>query len=174
MISYRITKFNPSKRDVQGYYLDDSEWTAISDIGKSKYNNITYEEYEKIETAYVEAIMLILREKNIESLKVAALEASYYDIETFEEDKRSGRLRNIEVDYHQQVATLKNGKILNLAEIPTIIRLILRECIWMELLTTDFKLTFGYDYYMYVKCYDLKDSTIRETEKINLFVEQYS
>jgi len=31
---YRTTKFNPKKRNKQGYFLDNSEWTAISDVGK--------------------------------------------------------------------------------------------------------------------------------------------
>ena len=174
MINYRITKFDPRKRNKQGHFLDNSEWTAISDIGKSAYKYVTYEEYEKVETTYIDAVRLILREKNLNSLEVDGLEASYYTKEAFEEDTLSGRLRNIEVDYHDEIATLKNGTTLSLAEIPTIMRLILRECIWMKLLQADFSLTFGYDYYMYVKCYNLKGATIKAIEKMNLFVEPYS
>jgi hypothetical protein len=46
MTSYRITKYDPGRRNEQGHYLDDSEWTAISDIGKPEYNNMTYQAYE--------------------------------------------------------------------------------------------------------------------------------
>lgn len=50
-------KYNPLKRNKQRHYLDDSEWTAISDINKAKYDNLTFEEYEKVESAYIDAII---------------------------------------------------------------------------------------------------------------------
>ena len=50
-------------------------------------------------------------------------------------------------------------------------RLVLRETVWMNLLESEFKITFGYDYYMYVECSELKNSTINQIEKMGLFVE---
>src|SRR5690606_29425444 len=97
-MTYRITKFEPKKRNEKGRFLDNSEWTAISDIGKPEYRNVDYEEYEKIETAYVESIMLILEEKNITSLKVDSLEL-HDTLVDFEGYKQDGRLKNIDVDF---------------------------------------------------------------------------
>ena len=168
--TYRITKFDPKKRNEEGHFLDNSKWTAISDIGKSKYRNVGYEEYEKTETAYAESIKLILGEKNISSLKIDSLER-HYTFEDFENYQKDGRLKNIDVDFNIEIATLKNGTVLNLGEIQKIIRLILRETVWMELLESEFKITFGYDYYMYVECSDLEKSTINRIEKMGLFVE---
>ncbi len=170
MTSYRITKFNPNKRNQEGHFLDDSEWTAISDIGNPKYNNVGYEEYEKIETTYVEAITLILYEKGIESLELDSLEL-HNGLEDFERYKKDGRLQNITIDFEREIAPLKNGDILNVGEIKKLVRLILREIIWMQLFNSEIKITFGYDYYMYVECSELKNSTIKDIEEKGLFVE---
>ena len=51
------------------------------------------------------------------------------------------------------------------------IRLILRETVWMNLLNSEFKITFGYDYYMYVECSELTSMTIKQIERMGLFVE---
>ena len=169
-MKYRITKFDPKKRNVEGHFLDNSEWTAISDIGKPEYNNLSYEEYEKIESAYVKSIKLILDEKNIQNLKIDLLEL-HDTFEDFENYKKDGRLKNIDVDFNREIATLKNGTILNLREIQKMICLILRETIWMNLLKSEFRITFGYDYYMFVECSELTNSTIKQIEKTGLFVE---
>jgi len=169
-MTYRITKFDPKKRNEEGHFLDDSEWTAISDIGNPKYNNVNYAEYEKIETAYIESIKLILDEKRISNLKIDSFEL-YNTIEDFENFKKDGRLKNIDIDFKSEIATLKNGTTLNLIEIQKIIRLILRETIWMNLINSEFKITFGYDYYMYVECSELTKSTIEKIQEMGLFVE---
>lgn len=169
-MNYRITKFDPKKRNDEGHFLDDSEWTAISDIGKSEYNSVDYEVYEKIETAYAESIKLILDEKNITNLKVDSLEL-HASLEDFENYKKDGRLKHINVDFNTEIGTLENGTILNLKQLQKMIRLILRETVWMNLLNSEFKIIFGYDYYMYVECSELTNSIIKRIEKMGLFVE---
>jgi hypothetical protein len=66
---------------------------------------------------------------------------------------------------------LKDGETLNLTEVQKMIRLILRETIWMYLTSSDLKISFGYDYYMYVECSELSKTTLGEIEKMGLFVE---
>ncbi|MBR9917492.1 hypothetical protein GYB29_07390 [bacterium] len=150
--------------------MDNSEWTAISDIGKPEYKNVSYEEYETTENAYTESVRLILDEKNIQSLKIDSLELynSYEDFENWEKD---GRLQNIEIDFNNEIANLKDGTILNSTEVQKMIRLILRETIWMKLISSDLKITFGYDYYMYVECSELSKTIVDKIEKMGLFVE---
>jgi hypothetical protein len=123
-MNYRITKFDPKKRNKEGQFLDNSEWTAISDIGKPEYKNVSYEEHETTEKAYTESIRLILDEKNIQNLEVDSIELhdSYEDFENY---KKDGRLKNIEIDLNNEIANLKDGTILNLMEVQKIIRLIL-------------------------------------------------
>ncbi len=169
-MTYRITKFDPKKRNEEGHFVDNSEWTAISDIGKSEYRNVDFEEYEKTETAYAESIKLILNEKNITSLKIDSLELRD-TFEDFEIYRKNGRLKNIDIDFNNEIDILENGTTLNLTQIQKMIRLILRETIWMNLLGSKFKITFGYDYHMYVECSEFEKSTINRIEKMGLFVE---
>lgn len=150
--------------------MDNSEWTAISDIGKPEYNSLTYEEYEKIESAYVDAIKSIIKDNNLEFLKVDSLEL-HDKKQDFKKYEKTGRLKNITFDFDKEVGNLKNGLQLSLSEIDKIIRLILRETVWMLLVNNNFEVRFGYDYYMYVKTDNIKQSTIQEIENTGLFVE---
>ena len=170
MTSYRITKYNPVGRNEQGNYLDNSEWTAIGDIGKAEYNYITYEQYEKVESAYVTGVKAIMKDNNLDFLTVDSLELRDKK-QDFNNHAVTGRLKNINVDYDKDIKSLKNGLRLNLEQIDKIIRLILRETIWLLLVNDNFEVRFGYDYYMYVKCKHLEISTIRKIEKNGLFVE---
>ena len=170
MINYRITKFNPKKRNQDGHYLDDSEWTAISDIGNPKYRNVTYQEYEKTETAYVDTIKQILKSKNITNLFIDSLE-SYNSEDDFNDFEKEGRLKNLDFDFKKDINGLKEKAVLEFEEIDKIIQLILRETIWMNLVNSDIKIKFGYDYYMYVECSKIDEKVIGEIEKTGLFVE---
>ena len=170
MVSYRITKFDPAKRNEQGAYIDQAEWTAISDVGKPAYGNLTYEEYEKTEIAYVEAVQVILAEKEIECLNIDSLELRSTKRD-FKEYHNSGRLRGVEVDFNKDIKRLRNGLPLNQNQIGVMTRLILRETIWMLLVDNSVEVRFGYDYYMYVKCPKLKPVTIKRIEESGLFVE---
>ncbi len=170
MTSYSITKYNPEKRNALGHYLDHSEWTSIADIGKPAYNNLDYAAYEKTETAYVDAIKIILNDINVSCLKVESLELNISK-EEFENDETTEKLKNINVDFDKEIMKLKNGFELNLVSIEKIIRLILREMIWMVLVNENIKIRFGYDYYMYVSTLNLKPSTISKIESNGLFVD---
>jgi hypothetical protein len=170
MMSYRITKYNPDKRNAQGHYMDNSEWTAISDIDKPEYNSVTYAEYEKVETAYVDAIKAIMLDNNLKFLLVDSLELHDKN-QDFKKYEETGRLKNIIVDFDKDVKILKNGLQLGFSELDKIIRLILRETVWMVLINNDFEVRFGYDYNMYVKIDSIKKSTIKAIGKNGLFVE---
>ena len=65
----------------------------------------------------------------------------------------------------------ENGFELDFESIEKIIRLILREMIWMVLVNENIKIRFGHDYYMYVSTVNLKPSTISKIENNGLFVE---
>jgi hypothetical protein len=128
MINYRITKYDPKNRNVEGHYLDSKEWTAISDLGNPKYKNVTFDEYEKVESNYVGAIQLILKEKNILSLEIDSLEL-YHTEKDFENFTKDGRLKNLTIDFDKEIKKLKDSLKLSLNEILKYSRLILRETI---------------------------------------------
>lgn len=170
MVNYRITKYNPQKRNKDGHYTDTTEWTSISDIDKKDYDDPTFEQYKKVEDAYVEAIKVILNEKDISMLTIEMLEL-YDSKDDFEKLMKTTALHEIIVDYNTEIKTLKNGLTLNLFQIEKLIRLILRETIWMLLKGPGIKIKFGYDYYMYVTCSELSINSVRLIEKSGLFVE---
>ncbi len=170
MTSYRITKYNPEKRHEKGYYLDQKEWTGISDIGRPENNYLTYEEYEITESAYVEAIKYILNESNFDSLRISSIE-NRNTKGKYKKYSNSYNLRNINVDFENEINKLKNGQELRAMQLEKIIRLILREVIWMVLSNDEIEIRFGYDYYMYVKHRKLNLATITKIEQLGLFVE---
>ena len=169
MATYRITKFDPAKRNEVGAYTDHSEWTSISDIGKAEYRNLTYKQYEGVETAYISALKAILAENGIVSLEVEDLELHTTQAD-FIAHKAVGRLRNVDIGF-DELASLKNGLALSIAQLDKIVRLILRETVWMNLVALGIKIQFGYDYYMYVKCNTLSASAISRIQQAGLFVE---
>lgn len=170
MTEYRISKFNPEKRDNEGNYLDSSEWNAISDIGRCGHETFTFEEYERIETAYVNAIFLILSEKSTNFLYVDSIGFCSPKVD-FELFAKTGRLRNIDIDYETEIKALKNGLEFDLNNINKFVRLILRETIDLALINDKIRINFGYDYYIFVECETLNKSTIKQIEDSGLFVE---
>src|SRR5476651_1262643 len=74
MFGWRITKYNPQYRDDSGAYLKN-EWTCYSEIGKTFEGKIfTFEEYLKIENAYIQAVLLFMECLNLDSLRISCLE----------------------------------------------------------------------------------------------------
>ena len=170
MKNYRITKYDPAKRNEKGHYLDSTEWTSISDIGKVEYNSPTFSDYQKIENAYVESINEILKLNQISEFEISGLE-SYNTKQDFEEFKKKERLMNLNVNYETEIKTLIEGTIIKVDAISKLVRLILRETIWMKLLNPKLNIEFGYDYYMYVHCEELSNQTIKKIEGLGLYVE---
>jgi hypothetical protein len=76
MYEYRITKYDPRKRDTEGRYLAE-EWTMYSQVGHEIAGCVlTIEEYSRIEAAYVKAAMNILAECGVDALTICGLENS--------------------------------------------------------------------------------------------------
>ena len=74
MVSWRLSKYNPAQRDARGRYLSD-DWTSVSDIGGTYGGQLlTPARYLETETAYVESILVLMREFDLQSLGVLALD----------------------------------------------------------------------------------------------------
>ncbi len=119
MKTYQITKYNPANRNDKGFYLVD-EWTAISDIGKN-YNStvFTTKEYRKVEDNYINVLNYIANElclenfKKIELTKLGLTDNDYQELYTSE-------ILNV-------YEMISDNRVLNLAEMLYVSRLILRE-----------------------------------------------
>ena len=140
MIEYRLSKYNPAFRDSRGVYHKD-EWTAISDIGKKYASQIfTYEEYYKTESNYVNVIIDLFKQNEIIDFRVSDLEDySGVDNEEYFKDIKKLDIKNLTPQ-------------LKIDEIENIIRLGLRELIWLNLVGKNSNckiiMHFGHDYYV--------------------------
>ena len=170
MKTYRITKYNPKKRNASGVFQDLSEWTSVSDIGKAKYNKPTYEAYKIIEDAYVFAITSIMEEQQTGYLIIEKL-SNYATHTKLKLSRKKGFLQDLDFDYQKDIASLKDSQKLSGTHLDLIIRLILREEIWMELRNPKFKVSFGYDYYMYISIVAISNVLRSQIESSGLFVE---
>lgn len=159
--SYRITKYNPDKRNKDWHYLDFKEWTSISD-----FENENIAQYYKMEDKYIQIIIKIMEIYNITSLIIKNYEKrdKYNDI-TFKEWISQEIFENI-----------SNNKTILLNDIPTIVRSILRENIWCKLQwERNFFIHFWWDFYMYIGFRDSK-KIVEKLKNINttdLFIEEF-
>ena len=150
MHQYRITKYDPSRRDLGGAYPVD-EWTSRSDIGKSFGGvRLTENNYLRIEQAYLEAAIAFLREAGVDELTVIGLEN------------------------HREVPTApQDGSRIQSEDVPEVVRSLLREDFWCKLEAPDAFLHVGYDYYMYVGTPVECPSASVEAQANGLFVEEF-
>ena len=145
---YRVTKYNP---DLESY----DEWTAISDVGNS-YSGIefTLQEYEKVESAYVEAVLSFMKAAEIESLTLTDFWNGF--------------------DYSDKELTLAEGKEFQDDSLKRVIQLILREEIGGQLTSKKGMFVhFGYDYYMYIGISNNYPEVISSIRSSGLYVESF-
>lgn len=162
---WRITKYNPDFRDVDGSYTLEKEWPCPSQIGKIIYGKeFTLGEYLCVEAAYVNTVMAILSECKLNTLRVLLLSKSYVTPEV-----RTSELYEREFDE----LDLQVDKIVNANEIRTICTMILRNFLDCQLYLKDkFFVHFGWDYYMYIGSNVNCPSSIKFAKNNGLFVEE--
>jgi len=144
-MSYRISKYNPKYR-VDNAYLRD-EWTEFSDIGHMFEEGIlAFEEYEEIEKNYINFIIDICRKVHVTHFIIRNLEN--YDL-----------------------AQWKEGESLDFNKLQQFVRDCLRNKCWGIVCSNNIRISFGYDYYIYLEC-KLKYIVIKEiSQKYNLYPE---
>ena len=156
-------KYDPCYRDSCGVYLRN-EWTSFSDIGQIfEDNKFIFEDYMKMEDAYIDAIIFFMECLGIEALKVANLE-------------KHGALDHNQYYTQNMIDTfenIKNGDLVTLEKIKVLSRLILREDLWCKFESSNMYVHFGYDYYLYIGSKNPCRNTIKKIEKTGLFVEAY-
>ena len=151
MFEYRVTKFDPALRDVEGRDLGE-DWTSYSDIGRAfRGERLTRPVYLAVEDAYVSAAVAFLREAEVTSVIVRGLEAHV------------GRRCEI-----------AEGQTIELRRLRTAIRRVLREDCWCRFERTGCYLHFGYDYYMYVGVPRPCSNAHAVARDLGLFVEPFS
>lgn len=162
MYCYRMTKYDPKYRNSEGNYTKD-EWTAISDVGKV-YNNkkFTLSDYLLIEEKYCEAVKSMMDEVSVDTLKIEELEKNYY---TSSNEKNSNELKKM-------YDLLEEGKTIKNCDVALVVKLNLREIIWAKLVSKNFEVHFGYDYYMFICSSNVSNESIAQITENGLFVEK--
>jgi hypothetical protein len=149
---YRVTKYDPSKRDARGWYTVE-EWTSISDIGKSIGGaTLTVDAYARVEDAYVFAVL------------------------RFFVDAGQPDLRSVGVAIKRPETVLSEGQRLDVNDLEWVTRACLREQLWCRIETADrsFGVHFGYDYYMYICTPAAREEVLDDVRAQGLFVESIS
>jgi hypothetical protein len=142
MAGFRVTKYDPRKRDANGWFLRD-DWTAVSDVGRSFYGVVlTTSQYMLVEDAYVESVRRFLRAARLKALRIDDLEA---------EVRSLGLQGPAEENLERLLHSAHEGMWVEGSDLDATVRLCLRECLWCRLNgERGFYVHFGYDYYMYV------------------------
>lgn len=133
MNSWRITKYDPLKRDADGSYLDHEEWTCFSEVG----TKISMEEYQITEENYLNAIAIFMAEMGLNRVYVTALE------------QWSDEVKN--QNANEFLSKIRIEKAVTTQEVRELTKLTLRNAVWCKLrYKKKFFVHFGYDYYMYI------------------------
>ena len=164
---WRVTKYNPCFRDINGIYQKD-EWTSIHHIGKVYDNKeFTLEEYLKKEDCYIQAIEQVLNFNKIESLIITGLEKWGKELEIDEFHKiYSQNMFHLYRSIYEGYSVRKN-------DISDLCRLILRNQLWCKLNNSKIYIHFGHDYYMFIGCEEACNNLENKIRKIGLFVENW-
>jgi len=153
---WRITKYDPLKRNADGSYLDHEEWTCFSEVG----TKISMEEYEATEEKYINTITTFMTEMGLNRVYVIALE------------QRSDEIKHQKAN--EFLSKIWIGKAVTAQEVRELVKLTLRNAIWCKLgYKKKFFVHFGYDYYMYIGASEDCTEAIEVVKETGLFVEDF-
>ncbi|MEA2510692.1 MAG: hypothetical protein QOJ59_179 [Thermomicrobiales bacterium] len=164
MYQWRVTKYDPRRRDRRGRYRGD-DWTAASDVGGAfDGQTLSLEDYLSVEDQYVATAMHFLRESGLDGLMVVDLESRSPDSLPDESPLP---------DVLSAGPPLAEGQRLSGADLERAIRLNLRSLLWCKLEEPGrFFIHFGHDYYMYIGSAVPCPESIAFAHRVGLFVEE--
>lgn len=165
MYHYRITKYDPQLRNEDGIFTKN-EWISYWDI-ESIYSGIpfTFTDYIKVENSYVNALLAFTK----------CLDIPYLNLTNLENPKNNiGPKKHYTDKMIILLNSIQDQTKINIDDIDSLARLILREHIWAKLQYKDILyIHFGYDYYMYIGSKLLCKDAIDNIEQSELFVENF-
>lgn len=167
---HEIVKYNPVYYDKNGVYTID-EWTSRSDAGKC-YNGKTFtiEEYLKVEQQYIDALLSIMDAAKCTYMTISYLEA---DNDYIVDRIKSSKFHNIDLPLLQSLPLVAKGKKIHYKKIDNLIRLALREYLYVVLCNNkhNLQVDFGYDYYMKISS-SLSNTVLQEkVNKVGLYLD---
>ena len=158
-----VTKYNPAFRNEKGHYLKD-EWIGFGQIGRTFSGELlTLESYLQTEEKYINAASNFFRFHNCDKIVLKSIEK--YDIEDYNLDDK-----NILTSFYHRFS---EGETILIGDLEMVIKLILRECMWCELVCSfseDIAVRFGYDFYMYFNSNTDMRTLFKKVEELGLYV----
>lgn len=151
---FRISKYDPAFRDIDGKYLK-KDWTSFTDIGKEYGGNkLTVDQYIEVEDQYISFLLCLFDLLDVQKIQITETE---------------NEILNSDNEYQFPEILNDRNTIID------VIRNILREKIWGKLISKNkIEIHFGYDFYMYVgisKNFD-KNVSACQKNKDNIFIEK--
>lgn len=167
MKHYRITKYDPKNRNEKGHYLYD-HWTEFGDIGKTLAGeHVTIDKYLNVESDYIHAVREILKENNLEYLRVVG-----FDKKQFKRSIKAFKGKWSHKPVYENML-LSEDKKVSIDEIELICQMNFRYYCHIELEIKDkFYVHFGFDMYMYVGAPNISDQLLKKINSTSVFVEE--
>ena len=164
MYTWRITKYNPLYRNSSGDYTNQ-EWTSYSDIGKHfGGKQFNFEDYIEIENKYISTVLQFMNCLHLQEIEIRELEKYETDI-SYDE--------NIDREMSNLLKNIKDKATINIAVVPHLCKLILREHLWGKLVVNStLYIHFGYDYYMYIGSSKKCDMVLEKVSHNGLYIEE--
>lgn len=168
MYAYRITKYDPRRRDATGAY-QGADWTSWSDVGSTfAGHELTIADYLAVEDAYVATVRAFADEAGVKSLVVRDLEPGPDDAD------RVSAHALAQAPVAPAAWTVHDGDDLPIQLAEHVCRLVLREALWCRLVdASGFYVHVGHDYYMYVGTPTPCPRAIELATAAGLFVEPF-
>lgn len=151
MIWHEIVKYSPENYDEKGVYTKD-EWISRSDIGTSYEGKpFTLEEYLDVEQRYVNVVLSVMNATNSKYVTIQYLEA---DKAYVVKQIKASKFHEIDVRLLSSVPLLDEKRRISSTKISDVLRLALREYIYVVLSNKEHGVfvRFGYDYYLNIAC----------------------
>ena len=148
MNEFRVTKYDPQYR-VGGAYTRE-EWTSFADVGRVfGGEKLTLAAYEQAEAQHIRFLADLAAMCGAGPLRINAYEA--YD----------------------PGLPWREGQEIPPADLPRVVRDVLRERCWCRLVGCGFFIHFGYEYYLYVGCGAEEPSVAALAAGCGLFCEAF-
>ncbi len=161
MYQFRVTKYDPYKRDEHGTYLDEAEWTCPSEVA--------IDTYLDTEQRYIRAVKRFFDDAGLTHLRVVNLHTEYSDyLVDFKLDQP-----NLYEESFSRLS-LREDQVVSWDVIEDILKISFRYSHVCSLaLENRFFVNVGWDFYMYLGTGLVGDSVISQTHEDGLFVEVY-
>jgi hypothetical protein len=172
MNPYRITKYNPALRNIRGAYLPD-EWTKFGQIGKKIGGaTLTFESYAEVENNYINTAVNVVRATGLVGIKIK--EFGWKEENNYPKSLSGLATNQFAKAELLKMRKIKDGTILELANLPTLIKFELRDiCTFKLEYPRKFYLHFGLDLYMYIGTAVPKPELTKIATSNNLYAEEF-